>query len=132
MGARELEDLLKRRKNEIVKLREITEITRQIAEAVERRDALAIEMLLGEREQPVRELQELEEGIRAYLLGLSETDAIRLNELLHGTEAAAEEEQPLAEVTAQFRRMLSTVADADKKLSLRLGGNRSFYKKFRE
>lgn len=132
MEKRELAELCDRRKVESVKLIEVADVTRQIAEAVDRRDELAVQMLLGEREIPMRALYELEEGIRSYLLGLPEADAIRLNELLRGAPAATEEEQPLAEQTAKFRRLLSSVTEADKKLSLRLGGKRSFYNKFRE
>lgn len=131
MGRQQLEELYKRKKDETIKLIEVADVTRQIAEAVERRDEVATQMLLSEREKPVRELHELEEGIQAYLLETSETEAIRLNELLRGAEAETEEEKPLVEQTAQFRRLLESVMAMDKQLSIRLGGNKSFYKKFR-
>lgn len=132
MGKRELEELCKRKKDETVKLIEVADVTRRIAEAVERRDEMSARMLIDEREDPVRELRELEEGIRTYLLEVPETEAIRLNELLRGGEPETEDEKPLAEQTAQFRRILESVAGVDKQLSLRLGGSQSFYKKFRE
>ena len=127
-----LEELRRRKKDQTVKLIEVADVTRQVAEAVERGDSVAAQMLLGEREAPVLALRELEEGIRAYVLEQSEPEAIRLNELLRGAEPAAEEEKPLAEQVTQFRRLLESVTAMDKQLSLRLGGNRSFYKKFRE
>ena len=132
MGKRELEELCRRKKEETVKLLGIADVTRQIAEAVERRDEVAAQMLLGEREAPVRELHELEEGVRAYLLEVPEAEAIRLSELLRGAEAETEEEKLLAEQSAQFRRILESVIAIDKQLSVRLGGNQSFYKKYRE
>lgn len=132
MEKRELAELCDRRKVESVKLIEVADVTRQIAEAVERGDAVAAQMLLGERETPVRALRELEEGVRAYLLEQSEAEAIRLNELLRGAEAETEEEKPLVEQVTQFRRLLDSVTAMDKQLSLRLGGKQSFYKKFRE
>ena len=88
-------------------------------------------MLLAEREQPVQALGALEEGIRAYVLDRPEHEAIRLGELLGGGEAEAEDEKALAEQVAQFRRILDSVLALDRQLSIRLGGNQSFYKKFR-
>ena len=132
MGKLELEELRRRKKDETIKLIEVGDVTRQIAEAVERGDSVAAQMLLGEREAPLLALRELEEGIRAYLPTLPEADAIRLNELLRGAEPATEEETPLAEQVTQFRRQLESVTAMDKQVSLRLGGKRSFYKKFRE
>ena len=127
-----LEELRTQKKEQTLKLIEAADVTRQIAEAAERGDHVAAQMLLGEREAPVRALSELEEQMRAYLLGLPEADAIRASDLLRGAEGETDEEKSLAEQTAQFRRLLETVVEMDKQLSLRLGGNRSFYKKFRE
>lgn len=131
MGKLELEELRKRKKDQTVRLIEAADVTRRIAEAVERGDSVAAQMMLGEREQPVRQLKELEEGIRAYVLELPEQDAIRLNELLGGGEPESEDEKALAEQVAQFRRILDSVIALDKQLSLRMGGSQSFYKKFR-
>ena len=131
MGKLELEELCRRKKDPTIKLIEVADVTRQIAEAVERGDAVAAQMLLGEREQPVRELREREEGVRDYVLSRPEQEAIRLNELLGGGEPATEDEGALAEQVAQFRRILDSVLALDRQLSIRLGGNQSFYKKFR-
>lgn len=131
MGKLELEELRRRKKDQTVKLIEVADVTRQIAESVEHGDSVAAQMLLGEREQPVRELGALEEGIRAYVLDRPEQEAIRLNELLGGGEPEQEDEKALAEQVAQFRRILDSVLALDKQLSIRLGGNQSFYKKFR-
>lgn len=131
MGKLELEELCKRKKDQTIKLIEVADVTRQIAEAVERGDSVAAQMLLGEREQPVRELRELEEGVRAYVLSRPEQEAIRLNELLGGGEPETGDEKALAEQVAQFSRILDSVLALDKQLSIRLGGNKSFYNKFR-
>ena len=131
MGKLELEELYKRKKDQTIKLIEVADVTRRIAETVERGDPVAAQMLLGERERPVQDLRELEEGVRAYVLGRPEQEAIRLSELLGGGEAETEDEKKLAEQVAQFRRILDSVLTLDKELSIRLGGNQSFYKKFR-
>ena len=131
MGKLELDELCKRKKDQTIKLIEVADVTRQIAELVDRGDSVAAEMLLGERERPVRELAELEEGVRAYVLDRPEQEAIRMGELLGGGEAETEGEKALAEQVAQFRRILDSVLALDKELSIRLGGKQSFYKKFR-
>ncbi|MBE7008657.1 MAG: hypothetical protein E7422_05930 [Ruminococcaceae bacterium] len=128
----ELEELRKRKKDEVVKLIEVADVTRQVAEAVERNDAVAAQMLLNEREQPVRALKEMEEELRAYIVEQPEAEAIRLNELMRGAEAETDEEKPLVEQVAQFRRLLASVQAMDEQLSVRMGGNQSYYKKFRK
>lgn len=130
MGKRELDELCVRKKKQIIKLIEVAEVTRRIAEAVERRDELSAQMLLDEREAPVRALQETEEEIRAYLAELPESDAARLAELLHGKAAEAEEEKTLAEEVGRFYRLLESVTAMDRQLSIRMGGKRSFYQQY--
>jgi len=132
MGMLELEELRKRKKDEVVKLIEVADVTRQVAEAVERNDAVAAQMLLNEREQPVRALKEMEEELRAYIVEQPEAEAIRLNELMRGAEAETDEEKPLVEQVAQFRWLLASVQAMDEQLSVRMGGNQSYYKKFRK
>ncbi len=131
MGRLELDELRKRKKDETVKLIAVADLTRQMAEAVDRGDEFAMRTLLSEREEPVQRLRESEEGIQSYLLSLPEEAAIRANTLLRGGEAETEEEKALAEQVAQFRRILESVLELDKQLSIRVGGERSFYKKFR-
>ncbi len=131
MGKLELEELRKRKKDQTVKLIEVADVTRQIAEAVERGDMVAAQMMLGERDAPVKALREQEEAVRAYVLDRPEQEAIRLNELLNGGEPETPDEKELAEQVAQFRRILDSVLALDKQLSVRMGGNQSFYKKFR-
>ncbi len=132
MGRREVDELCARRRTQTARLLEATEITRQIAEAADRRDGVAAQLLVDERERPVRELSEIEESIRSYLPELPEKEAIRLNGLLFGAAPETEEERPLAEQTAQYRRALEALLALDREVSIRLGGNRSFYKMFRE
>lgn len=132
MGKLELEELRKRKKDETVKLIEVADLTKQVAEAVERGDSVAAQMMLGEREQPVRELSEMEEGVRAFVMDSPEAEAIRMQELLRGAEPETEDEKPVAEQIAQFRRILASVRALDEQLSVRLGGDKSFYKKYRK
>ena len=127
MDRRAVEELCGRKKDQRLKLIEIGELTRQIADAASRRDNMVTELLLSERERPILDLLELQEGIEAYLEQRSEAEAIRLHELLRGAEPEQEEERPLATEVADFRRALENVIRQDRELSVRMGGRHSFY-----
>ena len=127
-----LDELCARKRAQVIRLQEVADVTRRMAEAADRRDEVAVRMLLGEREQPLLSLHETEEEIRTFLNTLPEEEAIRAGELLRGAEAETEQERPLAEQVLRFRRTLDDVIERDRSLSLRLGGNRSFYKTYRE
>ncbi|MBR3560043.1 MAG: hypothetical protein IKN81_00680 [Oscillospiraceae bacterium] len=130
MASDALKALCAQKRTQLLRLREVAELTKQIAEAAERRDELAMEMLLGERETPLRAAYEIEIQLRESLEKFPEAEAIRLNALLRGAEAETEEEAALAELVAQYRRLMETTIAADKRLSLRLGGKNSFYELF--
>ena len=130
MGSDALKALGAKKRTQLLRLREVLELTQQIAEAADRRDELAVEMLLGEREAPLREAYETQSQIREDLERLPAAEAIRLDALLRGAEAESEEEAALAEQTAQYRRLIGKIVDLDKRLSLRLGGRSSFYERF--
>ena len=130
MGGDALKTLCAQKRTQMLRLREASELTRQIAEAADRRDELAIEMLLGERETPLRSAYETEMQIREELEKLPESEAIRLDALLRGASAETEEEAELADQVAQYRRLIGALIEMDKRLSLRLGGKGSFYEKF--
>lgn len=127
----ELGELHRRRRKQTVKLMEVADLTKQLAQAVDRNDEVSVKMLLSMRQEPVLQLHEMEMALREYLLGLPEESAIRLNELLNGAPAQTPEENPLCEQTAQYRRLLKSTLAADKLLNTRLCGNQSFYSKFR-
>ena len=125
-----LKTLCARKRAQLLRLREVSELTRQIAGAVDRRDELAIDMLLGEREAPLRAAYEAEAQIREELERLPEAEAARLDALLRGADAGTEAEAELADLAAQHRRLVAAIIEVDKRLSLRLGGKGSFYEKF--
>ena len=125
-----LEELRALRRSQSLRLMEATELTRQIADAAERGDSVAAELLAEEREGPVRAAHALSEELRRRVQEQPEEDARRLDALLHGAPARSEEEAGLAEQTAQFTRLLGAIVEMDRRLSERLGGERSFYRRF--
>ena len=132
MDPHELEVLCKYRHDQILHLMEVSDLTKQLQEAVDRNDEVSVNMLLSMREGPVQKLYEMEQRLQEYCLQLPEASAIRSRELLEGAEPEAQEEEPLYEKNASYRRLLASVLENDKRLSLRLGGPKSFYRTFRE
>ena len=116
MDIRILEELLLKERLLYVKLSEFEDLTRQLGEALDRRDEISVQMLLNMRGEPANQLQEADGQLRRRLLELPEEDAIRARELLEGGE-----QQGPAEAAREM----------DKHISVRMGGNKSFYKKYR-
>lgn len=128
----DLDILWRREKSMTLKLQEVEELTRQIAQAADRDDETSVTILLSMREEPVRQLYAADQALRESLEKLPQTDAVRARELLEGSEARIDEELPLVQQVGQYRRLLKTVRELDQRISLRVGGNRSFYKSFRQ
>lgn len=126
-----LASLCQWKKQQMVKLMEVSDLTEQLAQAVERRDQASISMLLSMREEPIRQLQEIETSIQEYLPTLPSEEAIRCAELLKGEAAQTPGEEPLALQVAQDRRLLEQIQKLDEKTSVTLGGKQSFYRKYR-
>lgn len=131
MDLRILEELWRRKKTQAVRLMEVADLTRQILQAAERRDEVSVTMLLSMREEPIMRLGETDAALREYLRTLSREDAIRAAELLNGAPPASPDETRLCEQVGQYRRLLESAVEADSRLSVRMGGQRSFYKMFR-
>ena len=127
----ELEELRKRKRQQTALLEEAADLTRQISDAVGRKDQLSLQMLLGMRETPLRRIVEISDGTEDYLLSLPEASAIRGNELLRGGASETPEEEGLCEDVARYHRLLSSVTETDRLVSTRLGGRKSFYNTFR-
>ena len=131
MESRELEELRQRKRRQSLLLIETSDLTKEIEEALDRKDEVSLRMLMEMRETPLQGMRELEEGIKAYLLSLPESSSIRGKALLDGGEAAEDAEKPLCEEVARYRRLLGSVIERDREVSTRLGGKKSYYIKFR-
>lgn len=132
MGQLELAELQRRKRDQMLRLMEVSDLTSQLIVAAERRDQVSIQMLLDMRDAPLQQLMELDGLIETYLLQLPQETAARLHELLLGAEPENPEEIPLTEQVVKYRRLLDSTINDDKRLSLQIGGNRSFYQTFRD
>lgn len=131
MDTRVLEELFLKERLLYVKLSEFEDLTRQLAEALDRRDEISVQMLLNMRGDPANQLQEADQLLRRRLLDLPEEDAIRAREILEGAEPLEPEEAALCGQVKQNQRLLHKCREMDKQVSVRMGGNKSFYRKYR-
>ncbi len=126
-----LDELFLKTRHLYVKLNEFEDLTRQLAEAVDRRDEVSVQMLLNMREEPANQLQEIGQWLRRRVLELPEEEAIRAREILEGGKQQRPEEALLCNQVAQNQRLLQRCQEMDRRVSLSVGSQRSFYKKFR-
>lgn len=131
MDTRILEELFLKERLLYVKLSEFEDLTRQLGEALDRRDEVSVQMLLNMRGEPANQLQEADKQLRQRLLQLPEDDAIRARELLEGGEQRDPQEAALCRQVKQNQRLLHRCREMDRQLSIRMGGSKSFYKKYR-
>lgn len=131
MDSRTLDELFLKTRHLYVKLTEFEDITIELAQALDRRDEVSVQMLLNMREDPANQLQEIHQGLRSRLRELPEDDAIRARKILEGAPQEAPEEERLCAQVSQNARLLKRCQELDKRISIRMDGKRSFYNKYR-
>ena len=127
MQQNDLMDLLMLEKKIYNSLNEVQDLTRQLAEALDRQDQVSVRMLLTMRQEPIDVIQDVQGRLLERQIALGGEDAARLRALLQGGAPAGPAEQPLAEQIATNRRLLEKVVEQDRRLSQRLGGKASYY-----
>lgn len=120
----ELTVLERKKYNHLV---EVQDMTRQLAESLDRNDQVSARMLVAMRHDPIRQLAEVDSGGKARLAVLPEEDRDRAAALAGGAEPRSEGEQAYREQAAKTRRMLEQVVEMDRRVSMRMAGENSFY-----
>ena len=110
-------------------LSEVMELSRQMGEALDRADQVSIQLLLALRGEPILHLQEVDRLEKSRKSDFSQEDIQRLEELCQGAAPQLREEGLFAEQAGKTRRLLERVVELDRRLSLRLAGEDSFYQK---
>ena len=87
MTGAQLLDAQVQEKRRYALLSELFDLTRQLAEAVDRSDEVTIQMLLSMREEPLAQMRQVEENLIRQRAALAEEDGRRLEELLSGAPA---------------------------------------------
>lgn len=109
-------------------LNEVMDLSRQLAEAVDRNDQVAIQMLVSMRGDPVRKLRRAQQALEEQRDALEPEAARRLSQLLNGERAETEVEEPLAAQVGTNRRLLEQVLELDRVLNRKLTREESIYK----
>ena len=131
MDGQVLNELLLKTRRLYIKLTEFEDLTRQLAEAIDRRDEISVRMLLNMRGEPAHQMAEIDQQLRGSLLNLPVEDAIRAREILEGGEKERPEEEMLCRQVMQNRRLIQRCQEMDRRISLSMDNKRSFYTKFR-
>ena len=129
MEALELQKALSLEKRMYALLNEAFDISKQLAEAIERGDQVTIRILLSMRREPLESLRRIRRALEEQRDALAPAQARQLAELLNGAAAAGKEEERLAEQVAVNGRLLRQLVELDRILNRKLGGKKSLYHK---
>lgn len=112
-------------------LNEVEDLTRQLAESIDRNDQVSMSMLIGMRDEPLQKLQAADRAVREQLESLGDPDAAAaLSAMLNGgapAEAGDRIQVMLCEQVAANRRRLAHIMEVDRVLNQRLGREKSAY-----
>ncbi len=109
-------------------LSEALDMTRQLADAVDRDDRIAVQMLVSMRQEPTDKLSGAHQALEQQRQSLPAADAARLAAILKGGEAETEEEAPLAGQVGANQRILKQLVDLDRVVNRKLAREKSIYK----
>lgn len=127
MTGAQLLDAQVQEKRRYALLSELFDLTKQLAEAVDRNDEVTIQMLLSMREGPLAQMRQVEENLTRQRASLSEEDGRRLEELLSGAQAQRQEENALSGQVGTNRRLLGQLVELDKRVNKKVTREKSVY-----
>ena len=108
-------------------LTEAMDLTRQLGEALDRNDDVSLRMLISMRQEPILQLEEVKKAAALRREGLSPEELERVSALAAGASPREGEEGAYFEEAGRCRRLLERLLELDRRLSLRLAGENSFY-----
>lgn len=127
MTEQELHQLLSIEKEIYRKLLEAMDLTRDLAESVDRKDQVSIGLFLSLRQKVILELQELTASIDLLRLELSPSSEQAMQAILSGLEASSPQEIPVVECISNNKRFFQKLAELDKEVNRKLCGKNSCY-----
>ena len=108
-------------------LNEALDLTRQLADAVDRNDEITIQMLVSMRQEPTTKLAGAYQALDQQKAALTEADRARLTALLDGAAAGEAPEEPLANQVGLNRRVLKQLVDLDRVVNQKVARDKSIY-----
>ena len=109
-------------------LNEALDLTRQLADAVDRDDQVTVQMLVAMRQEPTDKMARAHQALDQQKAALPAGARERLTALLRGAEAETAEEGPLAAQVGLNRRVLQQLVDLDRVVNRKLTREKSIYK----
>lgn len=108
-------------------LSETMDLTRQLAEAVDRDDQVAIQLLVSMREEPVKRLRQIQEAITQQRQSLAPEEGRRLGQLMGGEAPERPEEEALSAQVGVNLRLWQQLRELDETVNRKLTRGKSFY-----
>lgn len=108
-------------------MNEAMDITRQLAEAVDRDDQVAIHMLVAMRQEPVDKMSQAKRTLEMQRDALPEGDRVHLEALLKGGPPEDAGEEAFVKQVGMNDRLLKQLADLDRVLNRKLTRDKSIY-----
>lgn len=107
---------------------EVLDISTQLAEAMDRRDEVSMEMIIAMRAEPINKLTIADRALREQLATLGE-DSQRIRAILNGDSTLAGDgmEKLLAEQAAVNIRTHRKIMELDEVLNKKIGRDKSAY-----
>lgn len=109
-------------------LNEALDLTRQLADAVDRDDQISTQMLISMRQEPTDKLAQAHQALEQQRQALPADDAARLVSILKGAEPGPAEEAPLAAQVSANQRVLKQLVELDRVVNHKLAREKSIYK----
>ena len=108
-------------------LNETYDLTRQLADAVDRNDQVTVQMLVAMRQEPVEKLRRGQQVLDQLKAALPQEAQGPMEELLKGTGTPAPEEAALANQAAINQRLLKQLVDLDRIVNRKVTREKSIY-----
>lgn len=110
---------------------EIDTITKQLQDALGYDDIVTIRMLIRMRQQEMETIDRVDVRLKALLAQLTEEQkkALKDGDCLHFSGENAAMVQKIAEIQKKNKRLLEKLIEQDKRVNLKLAGEKSYYRK---
>lgn len=108
-------------------LNESLDLTRQLADAVDRDDQVSAQMLVSMRQEPIDKLSRARQALEQQRQALPGGDAARLAAILKGAAAETAEEGPVTAQVGVNQRILKQLVDLDQVVNRKLAREKSIY-----
>lgn len=115
-------------------LTEVMELTKELSDAFQRQDQVSVRLFLSMRQEPINQLREYRAIQRKRCAALHDEESEALWKVLtgQGSGDGSEQLQVLEKLAGQNRNLLERIQKADRQISIKLGGKKSYYARQKE